>query len=132
MSGHSKWSKIQHKKGKKDAKRGDLFTKLCKAVTVVAKEGGGDPEMRRKPERLAGHRGHMTVIQQPFTEVHIACDHLTLWRPSADGPGTAWEDVEGAVQIRRPGNHHIAGLAILNGGDRWRLDHCDRPLSVLG
>lgn len=45
MSGHSKWSKIQHKKGKKDAKRGDAFTKLCKAITVAAQQGGGDPEM---------------------------------------------------------------------------------------
>lgn len=45
MSGHSKWHKIQHKKGKADAKRGNLFTKLCKAITIAAKEGGGDPDM---------------------------------------------------------------------------------------
>lgn len=45
MSGHSKWSKIQHKKGKADAQRGNLFTKLCKAITVAAREGGGDPDM---------------------------------------------------------------------------------------
>jgi YebC/PmpR family DNA-binding regulatory protein len=45
MSGHSKWSKIQHKKGKNDAKRGVSFTKLCRAVTVTAAEGGADPDM---------------------------------------------------------------------------------------
>ncbi len=45
MSGHSKWSKIQHKKGKNDAKRGNIFTKLGKAVTIAAQQGGGDPEM---------------------------------------------------------------------------------------
>lgn len=45
MSGHSKWHKIQHKKGKNDAKRGAVFTKLCKAITIAAKEGGGDAEM---------------------------------------------------------------------------------------
>ncbi len=45
MSGHSKWSKIQHKKGAADTKRGNLFTKLGKAVTVAAQQGGGDPEM---------------------------------------------------------------------------------------
>ncbi len=44
MSGHSKWSSIKHKKGAADAKRGQLFTKLAKAITVAAKEGGGDPE----------------------------------------------------------------------------------------
>lgn len=42
MSGHSKWSTIKHKKGAADAKRGKLFTKLGKAVTVAAREGGGD------------------------------------------------------------------------------------------
>ncbi|HCC13372.1 MAG TPA: YebC/PmpR family DNA-binding transcriptional regulator [Candidatus Magasanikbacteria bacterium] len=45
MSGHSKWSKIQHKKGKADAQRGNLFTKLCKAITMAAKDGGGDATM---------------------------------------------------------------------------------------
>jgi len=44
MSGHSKWSSIKHKKGAADAKRGQKFTKLAKAITVAAREGGGDPE----------------------------------------------------------------------------------------
>jgi YebC/PmpR family DNA-binding regulatory protein len=44
MSGHSKWSSIKHKKGAKDAKRGKLFTKLARAITVAARDGGGDPE----------------------------------------------------------------------------------------
>lgn len=44
MSGHSKWSSIKHKKGAADAKRGQRFTKLAKAITVAAGEGGGDPE----------------------------------------------------------------------------------------
>ncbi len=42
MSGHSKWSSIKHKKAAKDAKRGKLFTKLIKEVTVAARMGGGD------------------------------------------------------------------------------------------
>jgi len=44
MSGHSKWSSIKHKKAATDAKRGKLFTKLARAITVAAREGGGDPE----------------------------------------------------------------------------------------
>jgi YebC/PmpR family DNA-binding regulatory protein len=44
MSGHSKWSSIKHRKGAADAKRGKLFTKLARAITVAAREGGGDPE----------------------------------------------------------------------------------------
>jgi len=45
MSGHSKWSTIKRKKGAADAKRGALFGKLSKAITVAAREGGGDTEM---------------------------------------------------------------------------------------
>jgi len=44
MSGHSKWSTIKRKKGAADAKRGQLFTKLSREITVAAKEGGGDPD----------------------------------------------------------------------------------------
>jgi len=43
MSGHSKWSSIKHKKGAADAKRGQLFSKLSRAIMVAAKEGGPDP-----------------------------------------------------------------------------------------
>lgn len=44
MSGHSKWSTIKHKKGKEDAKRGKIFTKLARSIIVAVKEGGVDPE----------------------------------------------------------------------------------------
>ncbi len=44
MSGHSKWSSIKHKKGATDAKRGKIFSKLIKEITVAARMGGGDPD----------------------------------------------------------------------------------------
>jgi YebC/PmpR family DNA-binding regulatory protein len=44
MAGHSKWANIQHRKGKQDAKRAKLFTKLIREVTIAAKLGGGDPD----------------------------------------------------------------------------------------
>ncbi|MBU0972050.1 MAG: YebC/PmpR family DNA-binding transcriptional regulator [Proteobacteria bacterium] len=44
MSGHSKWSTIKHKKGAADIKRGKIFTKLIKEITVAARMGGGEPE----------------------------------------------------------------------------------------
>jgi len=44
MSGHSKWASIKHKKGAADAKRGQLFTKLIREITVAAREGGGSPD----------------------------------------------------------------------------------------
>jgi YebC/PmpR family DNA-binding regulatory protein len=43
MSGHSKWASIKHRKAATDARRGQLFTKLARAITVAAREGGGDP-----------------------------------------------------------------------------------------
>jgi YebC/PmpR family DNA-binding regulatory protein len=44
MAGHSKWANIQHRKGRQDKKRGKLFTKLAREITVAAKEGGPDPD----------------------------------------------------------------------------------------
>ena len=44
MSGHNKWSTIRHKKGAADAKRGKIFTKIIKEITVAARLGGGDPD----------------------------------------------------------------------------------------
>jgi len=45
MAGHSKWANIQHRKGRQDAKRGKVFTRLIKEITVAARMGGGDPAM---------------------------------------------------------------------------------------
>ena len=48
MSGHSKWSTIKRKKGAADAKRGQIFSRLSKEITLAAKNGGGDPDMNPK------------------------------------------------------------------------------------
>ncbi len=45
MSGHSKWANIKHKKAAKDAKRGKIFTRIAKEITIGARQGGGDPDM---------------------------------------------------------------------------------------
>lgn len=44
MSGHSKWANIKHRKGRQDAKKGKVFTRIAKEITIAAREGGGDPE----------------------------------------------------------------------------------------
>jgi YebC/PmpR family DNA-binding regulatory protein len=54
MSGHSKWATIKHKKGALDAKRGKLFTKLIKELTVAARMGGGDPGGNPRLRRAIG------------------------------------------------------------------------------
>ncbi len=48
MAGHSKWAQIKRQKAVADAKRGNLFTKLANAITVAAKQGGGDPDLNFK------------------------------------------------------------------------------------
>ncbi|MCK4472002.1 MAG: YebC/PmpR family DNA-binding transcriptional regulator, partial [Anaerolineae bacterium] len=45
MSGHSKWSTIKHKKAATDAKRGKIFTRLAREITLAAREGGGNPDV---------------------------------------------------------------------------------------
>src|ERR1700690_3037532 len=61
MSGHSKWSTIKHKKGAADAKRGNLFTKLIKEITMSAKVGGGviDSNPRLRSAVLAAKKASM-------------------------------------------------------------------------
>ena len=54
MSGHSKWASIKHKKGALDAKRGRIFTRIIKELTVAARAGGGDPDMN--PRLAHDHR----------------------------------------------------------------------------
>src|ERR687887_1049233 len=56
MSGHSKWSSIKHRKAAADARRGQQFTKLARAITVAAREGGGDPD---------GNPALATAVQKP-------------------------------------------------------------------
>ena len=60
MSGHSKWHTIKHKKGALDAKRGKLFTRLIKEMTVAARNGGGDinmnPRLRTVVDRGQGRQ----------------------------------------------------------------------------
>ena len=56
MSGHSKWANIKHRKGRQDAKRGKIFTRISKEITIAAREGGGDADMNPRL-RLAVQNG---------------------------------------------------------------------------
>ena len=63
MAGHSKWANIQHRKGRQDAKRGKIFTKLIKEITVAARMGGGDINFnpRLRAAVVTGKKGNMTT-----------------------------------------------------------------------
>lgn len=87
MSGHSKWSSIKHRKAATDAKRGKQFTKLARAITVAAREGGGDP---------AGNPTLATAIQKardlsmPKENIQRAIDRGT-------GAGAGAAQIERAI-----------------------------------
>lgn len=71
MAGHSKWSQIKRQKGANDAKRGALFTKLSREITLAAKDGGGDPAMNFRL-RLAVQRAKASNMPNDNIERAIA------------------------------------------------------------
>ena len=85
MSGHSKWATIKHKKGALDAKRGKLFTKLIKELTVAARLGGGDPGGNPRLRRaIADAKGQ----QMPQDTIQRA-----IKRGTGEIEGAAYEEV---------------------------------------
>ena len=86
MSGHSKWSTIKHQKGQADARRGKLFTKLAREITVGARKGGPDPTMN-PTLRLAIDRARQSNM--PMDNIERAIKRAT----GLGGEGAALEEV---------------------------------------
>ena len=87
MAGHSKWASIKHKKAATDAKRGKHFTKLARAITVAAREGGGDPE---------GNPTLATAIQKA-KDASMPKDNIQRAIDRGTGAGTDGEAIERVV-----------------------------------
>jgi len=68
MSGHSKWASIKHKKGAADAKRGRIFTKLIRELTVAAKESGGNPDMNPRLRTAIGRANDANMPKDNITK----------------------------------------------------------------
>lgn len=85
MSGHSKWASIKHKKAATDAKRGKLFTKLIKEITVAARAGGGDPDSnsRLRTALAAAKAGNM-----PADNIERA-----IKKGTGELPGVSYEEI---------------------------------------
>ena len=84
MSGHSKWATIKHKKGALDAKRGKIFTRLIKEITIAAKSGG-DPE---KNPRLRGAVTAAKAENMPADNIKRA-----IQRGTGELPGISYEEI---------------------------------------
>jgi YebC/PmpR family DNA-binding regulatory protein len=85
MSGHSKWSSIKHKKAAVDAKRGKMFTKLIKEITVAAREGGGDPDSN---PRLRTAVANAKAQNMPNETIERG-----ILRGTGQLPGTSYEEI---------------------------------------
>ena len=84
MSGHSKWHSIKHKKGAADAKRGKIFTRLIKELTVAARAGGGDPDMN---PRLRTIVAEAKASNMPRENIERA-----IRRGTGQEPGVSYEE----------------------------------------
>jgi len=85
MSGHSKWHSIKHKKGAADAKRGKLFTRIIKELTVAARDGGGDPDSN---PRLRTVIADAKAGNMPADNIKRA-----IRRGTGEEPGVSYEEV---------------------------------------
>ena len=86
MSGHSKWATIKHKKGALDAKRGKIFTRLIKEITIAAKQGGGDPDGN---PRLRGAIAAAKAENMPAENIKRA-----IRRGTGEEPGVSYEELQ--------------------------------------
>ncbi len=85
MSGHSKWHSIKHKKGAADAKRGKVFTRVIKELSVAARLGGGDPDSN---PRLRTVIADAKAVNMPADNIKRA-----IRRGTGDEPGVSYEEV---------------------------------------
>lgn len=101
MSGHSKWSSIKHKKGAADAKRGKLFSKLARAITVAARDGGGD---------IDGNPSLGTAVQKA-REASMPKDKIQKAIDTGTGAGNEGANYESVLYE----GYGPAGVAVLVG-----------------
>ena len=85
MSGHSKWHTIKHKKGAADAKRGKVFTRIIKELSVAARAGGGDPDSN---PRLRTIIAEAKAVNMPADNIKRA-----IQRGTGELPGVSYEEV---------------------------------------
>ncbi len=86
MSGHSKWHSIKHKKGAADAKRGKVFTRLIKELTVAARAGGGDPDMNPR----------LRTIIAEAKQHNMPADNIkrAIRRGTGEEPGVSYDEAQ--------------------------------------
>ena len=84
MAGHSKWANIKHKKAKEDAKKGKVFTKLIKEITIVARQGGGNPDQNPR----------LRLLLEKSKEANMPLENVTraIKKGIGELPGMSYEE----------------------------------------
>ncbi len=122
MSGHSKWANIKHRKAAQDAKRGNLFQKLVRAIIIAAKDGGGDPAMNMRLKTAIERAKAVSVPNDNITRAikrgtgelgDISYDELTY---EAYGPSGIAVLVNVMTDNRNRTTPEIRALLARNGG----------------
>ena len=122
MSGHSKWANIKHRKAAQDAKRGNLFQKLVRAIIIAAKDGGGDPAMNMRLKTAIERAKAVSVPNDNITRAikrgtgelgDISYDELTY---EAYGPAGIAVLVNVMTDNRNRTTPEIRALLARNGG----------------
>jgi len=122
MSGHSKWANIKHRKAAQDAKRGNLFQKLVRAIIIAAKDGGGDPAMNMRLKTAIERAKAVSVPNDNITRAikrgtgelgDISYDELTY---EAYGPSGIAVLVNVMTDNRNRTTPEIRALLSRNGG----------------
>ena len=122
MAGHSKWASIKHKKAATDAKRGQLFTKLARAITVAAREGGGDPAgnhtLAAAVEKAKGYSMPKDNIQRAIDKAKAGeGDEYEEIRYEGYGPGGVALIVEALTDNRNRTATNMRTAFSKNGGN---------------
>ena len=86
MSGHSKWHTIKHKKGAADAKRGKLFTRIIKELTIAARNGGGDPDTNPRLRTIIAEAKSNNMPQDNIKRA--------IRRGTGEEPGVSYEEAQ--------------------------------------
>ena len=106
MAGHSKWANIKHRKAAQDAKRGKIFTRLIREITVAARLGGGDvddnPRLRVAVDKSLGANMPKDTVQR------------AIQRGAGELEGVSYEEI-------RYGLRHLAGKRLPTGSGRTEL-----------
>ena len=122
MAGHSKWANIQHRKGRQDAKRGKVFTRLIKEITVASRMGGAEsganPRLRLAMDKAFENNMPKDTVERAIKRGAGELEGVNYEEIRYEGYGIGGAAVMGHFQIKQVVSHFV-------GMDRWLSSESD-------